>query len=722
MNLKNCDRVLFLHFKWFTALLAVCCFSFPVSSSSLKDMFIPQPGITIFDMTARNTGENENQGDYSRQLYSAKYICDIAGNPYSVTSDLNDAMAGKVMLLSSDITASSFSSDELQVLIGWVKDGGTLISPAIRTVSANNGSLLSELFGIDATSLTSYSKDRSRINWNMDYANDPELSYFDEAEEKETSIGYVKSFAIPTTIADGLAMFSDGSVAVSRNTLGKGTAYLIGLLWRDVIQRNQLNKDSSASRHYNNGFEPSADMWAFFLRSVYAKASGVAVWKFTVPCGYRQVLVPTHDCDSRTAYDAMHYMGDFEKSLGLRGHYFLTTHYYSDKEIFGHSYLSAFYNDETIPKAAALLADGHTVGSHSVCHFPDFNLCRNTDIVTPDEYAMRATCTNGKSTGASTWAEIVMSKQIIERDLYNNVRSFRSGHLCVNPDFNKMLETGEYKFASCYTAGDLLSEFPFFGRMDNNWNGDQSTVLQMPLHISDVYNGADREGLNDDNWETHVAVSEWREAMRKLRGNYASAILLIHPNREWKMALQRRLIESFDPMEVGLYNFEDYGDFWTKRITTDFQYCYVPDAKQVIVSTDLSAIDKNKMTFAIDCDKPVETAYICNRDLSDMRECELKQLATNRYLLIPKDFTLGINNISDNRICSDMLHIYNTGEGKLRIDGKGPLGISNLSGVCVMTLSDHLDTRTVDISHLPAGYYIISSSTTGASAKFIRKN
>jgi len=685
-------------------------------------MFIPQPGITIFDMTARNTGENENQGDYSRQLYSAKYICDIAGNPYSVTSDLNDAMAGKVMLLSSDITASSFSSDELQVLIGWVKDGGTLISPAIRTVSANNGSLLSELFGIDATSLTSYSKDRSRINWNMDYANDPELSYFDEAEEKETSIGYVKSFAIPTTIADGLAMFSDGSVAVSRNTLGKGTAYLIGLLWRDVIQRNQLNKDSSASRHYNNGFEPSADMWAFFLRSVYAKASGVAVWKFTVPCGYRQVLVPTHDCDSRTAYDAMHYMGDYEKSLGLRGHYFLTTHYYSDKEIFGHSYLSAFYNDETIPKAAALLADGHTVGSHSVCHFPDFNLCRNTDIVTPDEYAMRATCTNGKSTGASTWAEIVMSKQIIERDLYNNVKSFRSGHLCVNPDFNKMLETGEYEFASCYTAGDLLSEFPFFGRMDNNWNGDQSTVLQMPLHISDVYNGADREGLNDDNWETHVAVSEWREAMRKLRGNYASAILLIHPNREWKMTLQRRLIESFDPMEVGLYNFEDYGDFWKKRITTDFQYCYVPDAKQVIVSTDLSAIDKNKMTFAIDCDKTVETAYICNRDLSDMRECELKRLATNRYLLIPKDFTSGINNISDNRICSDMLHIYNTGEGKLRIDGKGPLGIFNLSGVCVMTLSDHLDTRTVDISHLPAGYYIISSSTTGASAKFIRKN
>lgn len=717
INLKNirCG-------KWLQILLSVCCLSFPASASSLKETYVPQSGISVFDMTARNTGESENQGDYSRQLYSAQYICDIAGNPYSVTSDLKNAMDGKIILLSSDITASSFTADELRALISWVKDGGTLISPAIRSVSADTGPLLSELFGINATSLSSYTKDKTRIIWNQDFAGERELSYFDEDEEKETSIGLVKSFAIPATAADELATFPDGSVAVSRNRLGNGTSYLIGLLWRDVIQRSQLNKDSSASRHYNNGFEPSADVWAFFLRSIYAKVSDVSVWKFTVPDGYLQVLVPTHDCDSRTAYDSMHYMGEYEKSLGLRGHYFLTTHYYSDKENFGHSYLSAFYNEETIPNVVALLTDGHTVGSHSICHFPDFNLCRNTDIVTQEEYAMRATCIDGKSTGASTWAEIVMSKQIIERDIHNNVRSFRSGHLCVNPDFNKMLETGEYEFASCYTAGDLLSEFPFFGRLDNDWNSDQSTVLQMPLHISDVYNSADSEGLTDDNWETHEAVSEWTEAMRKLRGNYASAILLIHPNREWKMSLQKRLIDGLDPMKVGIYNFEDYGDFWKKRIATNFSYSYQPETKQVLVVTDMSAIDSEKMTFAIDCNKPVETAYISNLDFSDIRRCDLKQLTPDRYLMLPENFSSGIEDIPYHETSPNKLLVYpSVTYGELRVDGKGPFYIFNLVGYCVMSVTDDLDTRIVDVSRLPSGCYIISSVASGASAKIVRR-
>lgn len=721
MNLKR-KAYLALRHKAILAFMVIapcCTFS---SIASIKDAFVPQSGIAILDMTLRNTGESEESGDYSRQLYSATYICDIAGNPYSVTTNLADAMQGKVVLLSSDITSSSFTTDELQSLIEWVRDGGVLVSPAIRSVSAATSPSLSDLFGIDATSIPGSSKENPRINWNPDFAEDQELSYIDEAEEKETAIGAVRTFAIPNKTADVLATFTNGGVAVIRNDIGKGAAYMVGLLWRDVIQRNQLNKDSGASRQYNNGFEPSADIWAFFLRSIYAKSVGVSAWKFTVPDGYLQVLIPTHDCDSRTAYDAMHYMGDYEKSLGLRGHYFLTTHYYSDKKNFGHSYLSDFYNDETIPKAAALIADGHTAGSHSVCHFPDFNLCRNTDVVSREEYAQRATCVDGKSTGASTWAEIMLSKQIIEEDLHNNVRSFRSGHLCVNPDFNKTLETGGYDFASCYTAGDLLSQFPFFGRINNEWNGKQSNVLQMPLHLSDVYNNKkDYESLTDDNWETHPAVSEWGEAMRKLRGNYASAILLIHPNREWKMTLQKRLINGLDPSEVGLYNFEAYGDFWKKRIATDFQYCYNADTRQVVIVTDLTAVDNQKLTFAVDCDMPVESAMICNSDFSDIRECELKLIAHNRYLLVSENFLSGTEDILDNENKGKLTVYPSVTSGELRIDGKGPFRIFNIAGVCVMSISDDLESRMSDVSRLNPGYYIISSENNGAYAKIIRK-
>lgn len=595
-------------------------------------------GIAVLDISGRN-GESDTSGDWSRGLYSATYMCDIAGYDYKVTSDLQEAMEEDLILFSTCITKKSFSRDEWELILTWVNNGGILLSPALRAVDPSSADIVADLFGVDTSKNIVKSNERNIINWNPEYYNDAELEYIDEDHERATSIGQVKSFSFAADGCDVLANYDDGSPAVGRKLLGKGKAYIVPVAWRDVIQRNQLNKDQKSSREYNNGFEPSSDVWALFLRSIYANSRDISVWKFTVPAGYTQLLVPTHDCDSRTAYDEMHFMADYEKSLGFRGHYFLTVHYYSDKVNFGHSYLSDFYNSETIPKAATLLADGHTVGSHSICHFPDFNKTDNVDVVTKEEYAQRATCEEGVSRGASTWAEIVMSKQILQEDLGNNVRSFRSGHLCVNKDFHAMLKEGDYSFQSCYTGGDILSEFPFFGRFDNQWEGDQSNVLTIQLHISDVYNN--KEGvipLNDDTWNTHPAPDDWFKAMQKLRGNYASAILLIHPNREWKMTLQKRLIDQLDLNEVGLYNFEDYGDFWLSRLNNEFTYDYNNANGMLTITTDTKSMIDNKLTYAVEVyDDNFEKAVVMNPDGSQTFETELKQLSDHRYLVIPKD-------------------------------------------------------------------------------------
>jgi len=640
----------------------------------------------ILDMTERNkNSEDEGSGDFSRQLYSATYLCDIAGYGYTVTQSIDEATAQPgVILLSSNIISSSFTPGELKMLAKWVADGGVLVSPAIRAADGTTKPELSNLFGIDAASLSSYRKDRPRIIWNSVFADDKELEYINEQEEIETSVGLVKTYALPVTTADVMATFgTTGEAAVARHSIGKGAAWLVGLSWRDVVQRSQLNKDTGASRHYSNGFEPSADVWALLIRSIYAKSRGISAWKFTVPAGYVQVLVPTHDCDSRTAYDAMHYMGDYESSKGLRGHYFLTTHYYSDKENFGNSYLSAFYNEETIPKAIGLHSGGHTIGSHSVCHFPDFDKCRNTDVLTREEYSRRATCKDGVSTGASTWAEIVLSKQIIEGDIHNKVRSFRSGHLCVNPDFNSMLEAGNYEFASCYAGGDLLSEFPFFGRIGNEWSGRQSNVLQMPLHISDVYNNKEGYvGINDDNWATHPAVDEWETVMGKLRGNYASAILLIHPNREWKMTLEQMLVDRLDPEDVGLYNFEDYGDFWKARLSGDYSVEYDPELKAVTIVTDLDAVGRYKLAFAIEYDQehPVGSVSIASPDRTRVVECAVRELNAGRKLAYVRGQGSSVMSPS---VCPE--------------PGKSVRGIYNLQGMLIDIPRDAL----------PAGLYII---------------
>ncbi|MDE6741474.1 MAG: hypothetical protein K2J58_04000 [Muribaculaceae bacterium] len=651
--------------------------------------------IAVLDISERNF-DTETSGDYSRQVYSATYLCDIAGYEYILTDNLEEAMGEDLILFANLITNTSFSKDEFQLIAEWVKEGGTIVVPAIKNVPSTSVNIVSEIFGIDATKKFTKQNDRTIINWNPQFFGDRELEYIDEENERATSIGTVKSFTFTPASCDVLAYFSNGDAAVGRNAYGKGHAYLTGTAWRDVVQRNQLNKDQNSSRFYNNNFEPSSDVWAFFLRSIYAKTTGLAVWKFTVPAGYTQLLIPTHDCDSRTAYDEMHFMADYEKSLGMRGHYFLTAHYYSDKVNFGHSYLSDFYNSETLPKAKALINDGHTVGSHSICHFPDFNKVRNTDIVTRDEYAHRATCEDGTSTGASTWAEIVMSKQIIEQDLGNHVRSFRSGHLCVNPDFHDMLETGNYEFQSCYTAGDLLSEFPFFGRYSNEWEKDQSKVLTMPLHISDVYNNKGGEPLNNDTWSTHPAPDEWESAMQKLRGNYASAILLIHPNREWKMTLQKKLIDRLPLSEVGLYNFEDYGDFWISRHNCTFSYSYDAETRQLTITADIDQLRKSLMTFGVEVsDRPVDSVVICNSDGSEAYQAELRRLTPTRYLAIP-DFSSNIGAVGSIEGCIS-----------------GLTGVYDINGRLIRTAADSEDI----ISNLPKGIYIIKG---GAFTKKIR--
>ncbi|MDE6548480.1 MAG: hypothetical protein K2L22_05745 [Muribaculaceae bacterium] len=645
-------------------------------------------GIAVLDICERNN-EVESLGDNSRQVYSASYLCDIAGYDYIVTTDIKEAMTQDVILLANVMTNTSFTRDELLSISEWIKGGGTLVTPAIRYVPTSCADIISEIFGIDANGKFNKSNENTIIKWNEEYYGDRELEYIDEDHERETSIGRVKSFSFTPATCDVLASYSNGDAAVARNLYGDGAAYLAGVSWREVVQRNQLNKDQNSSRQYNNGFEPSSDVWALFLRSIHAKATGLSVWKFTVPAGYLQLLIPTHDCDSRTAYDEMHYMSEYEKSLGMSGHYFLTTHYYSDKINFGHSYLSDFYNSETIPKAAKLIEDGHTVGSHSVCHFPDFNKTRNTDVVTKEEYAHRATCEDGVSTGVSTWAEIVMSKQILEEDLGNNVRSFRSGHLCVNPDFHAMLEEGKYSFQSCYTGGDLLSEFPFFGRYNNNWSDDLSNVLTMQLHISDVYNNKDGEPLNNDTWETHRAPDEWESAMQKLRGNYASAILLIHPNREWKMILQKRLVDRLDPSEVGMYNFEDYGDFWISRLKNRYSYVYNEEDRQLTIYTeDIADAKKNLLTYAVEItDKPVNNVVVSNYDATEAYNANLKKLSDTRYLATP-DY--------DNPLGAYV--------GQLKFDDKGEYtALYDVNGNLIST--DPSDTDT--LSNLPKGIYIL---------------
>ena len=603
---------------------------FPDDTTSIPITITPQKTCVILDLTANNQYD-EQSGEHSRNVYSATYMAEIAGIPYSITSNVQEAISkASIILLASPIKSTTFTSTEIALLDYFVKKGGILIAPGIT----NATSYVKQLFGINDIS---YNKVRSSFTWSSEWLSEPELSYFDQPEEQTVSIGKarnpeiesVKSYAYTLSTGKAMAYFDTDEIAVVRNQVGKGTTYTFGVLWRDVIQRSQLGKNTTATRITSNGFEPSADIYAFFLRALYAKMTPVSVWKFTIPDGYQSLLIPTHDCDSRTSYDNMFWMSEYEKSLGLSGHYFITVHYYRNP-----GYLSAFYDQTSKWQSQDLLANGHTVGSHSICHFPDFSTTERFPItpMTREEYAATAyhDATTGITTGGSTWAEIALSKQIIEDDLGNTVRSFRSGHLCMNKNIPTVQLQAGYHFSSCYASCNVLSLFPFHERMQNDWAGELG-VLQMPLHISDVIN---THPMSDSAW-MH-APDIWIKVMDKLRGNYAPSILLIHPNRDWKMYVQKMLIDRLDTRITGLYNFEDFGDFWLAREELRFEYEYKPNLETVVIHTNSTTLTNKAHVFAIDVQNglPIQRIVLVNAKGEQMN-LRFKSISENRWLAFP---------------------------------------------------------------------------------------
>lgn len=594
------------------------------------DDLVAQKRCVLLDLTQQNA-HNEEAGEHSRNVYSAQYLINLAGIPYMTTTNIVDAIAHANMIVcASPFKQSTLTASEIQLLKNWIEQGGVFVAPAIT----NTNSHLCDLFGLESVA---YSKDRRTFSWREEYLKEKELAYFDEPEERTVSLGKarnttaesIKTYGYQPTTAEAMAYFDSTNVAaVLRHRIGAGTIYTFGILWRDVVQRSQLGKNTTATRITSNGFEPSADIYAFFFRSLFAKINPISVWKYTIPQGYESVLIPTHDCDSRTAYDEMYWLSEYEKSLGVSAHYFLTVHYFRDA-----GYLSDFYNEDTRPKAQCLLVDGHTVGSHSVCHFPDFS---NTDlfpatVVTKEAYAVSAhhDKKTGITQGGSTWAELGLSKRIIEEDLGNRVRSFRSGHLCMNKLMPMVQQAVGYTFSSCYASCNVLSQFPFHERMENDWTGAQG-VLQIPLHISDVINA---NPMTDSAW--NHAPDIWLKVLEKLQRNYAPTVLLIHPNRDWKMFAMRQLVGAMDRDKVGLYNFEAYGDFWLAREKMSFDYTYLPDRKSVVVWVNEPIEDAAACIFAVDVqtDIAIEEAIFVDA-MGRQSKLQIQKKQERRYLLL----------------------------------------------------------------------------------------
>jgi hypothetical protein len=547
--------------------------------SLLIAVVLPARSVALLDMTQRNAEATDGN------RYSAMHLLHIAGLDFSETTDVNVAIQTDFILCSSTIESTSFSQAERDSLTAFVNRGGVLVATNVKD------NLLFSLFGVSAYS---YQTTRYWINWIPD-ATDRSLRWFDDPNEWTLKLGDTANASVLGTrgyqVSTGSvrASFDDLSAAVVRNTFGLGTTYLFGLSWRDVVLRNQQEKHFDAARSFSNGFEPQTDVFALYLRGIYAKHVPFAVWKHTSSLNSRSTLIITHDVDATSGMAMMNDFANYERLNNIRATYFITTHYVHD------SLAKDFYTNFT--DTMRMTRDfGMEIASHSVSHVPDFynstivpiGLCGNTQATYRPFW-------NGQITsGATVCGETEVSKLLLEEELNVSVRAFRAGYLAYNKNLIASLENNNYAFNCTHSANYVLTAFPFQAHRGLSMDSVISPVYEIPNHISDVFSASP---ISEENYLQKVAI--WNDVLSRNSANHAPTCLLIHPNRLWKIDGEQIVIRS---MAAGtrIRTVNEYGDYWKAREQCQFSRQLSGDSLLIITIDNASLPLNDQLSFIVD--------------------------------------------------------------------------------------------------------------------------
>lgn len=504
----------------------------------------------------------------------------LAGIPFDTTSSIDYAINYPIIVTASRITDSSFTIPQKMQIENYVVAGGVLISSSLRDTS------LFPLFGIN---YSDSDNELYTINWDTNIA----PQYFDLLNDSlEISVQladtdqinyYNRAYSLSTGLS--LGNYEDGRSALVANNFGFGKTYLFGPDFRDVILRSELDMDLDAQRTYSNGFEPTKDVFVFIVRNIIRNNIPSSVYKYTSPNNSSSVLLITHDVDSKTSIDSMYYFYEYEASIGISALYNITTRYVADE------WMTAYYPGSE-PKVDSLLYFGHVLGSHSVGHFPDYaddnvfhygSLGNTSASYSPNYFS-------GITTGGTILGELEVSKEMIESTYGVSVRSFRAGHLCFPDSLGMGLQLLDYEFNSTNSANNVLTGFPFYNYNRRSFYGEPSTVLEIPMTISDIFKD---NPIADTNFVLKVTV--WIEDISKYDQNNSPVTLLIHPNRSYKLQGLKNLLDSLPP-NMKIYPFQLYGEFWRKRDSLIFHTDLSNDTLYVRMENEIDA----RQSFVID--------------------------------------------------------------------------------------------------------------------------
>lgn len=534
-----------------------------------RPQFIPRDVVQVFPERAPSqvaillTKVDENGESPIRCLQAM-------GIPFLVTRDLRTALRHKLLVLYPEVDGRTYDAAQAQAISDFVAHGGVIFAQNVFWGGFKT------LFGFeDLVPL----RTRHKIVFNAPglEATDPTLRYLNRAAEKEVPLG---SSAIPEVIwsngykpAPGtrsLARFEDGSTAVLKHDVGRGHAYLIGVALNDVVLRNQQNRDYEAQRIYVNGFEPGTDVWLLLLRAWYETYSDTGIRLGTIPEGKRSVLMLSHDVDWEYSFKPMLAFAEFEKSAGASSTFFVQTKYLDD--VNSH----AFFFGQSLDILRELAAGNSDIGSHSVIHSKLFN---KVPLGTGEEqyanYQARATRDNAAQ-DATALGEVCVSKSLLDSEIpAHETIFFRAGHLRVPPYLPEALVRCGYEFDSSFTAGDVLTNFPY--RLDFDLGMTEPTsIFEFPVTFE------------DEQLPTLLdRIPAMLDVIEANAENGAPSVLLIHSNNaQDKLEAERALLSRL-PKDILVENMIAYARFWKARSQVSWVPRPVTGGERIEIDSEL---------------------------------------------------------------------------------------------------------------------------------------
>jgi hypothetical protein len=497
------------------------------------------------------------------------------GIPFFVTRDLRAALRHRLLLMYPDVDGTTFDVAQAKAITDFVTRGGVIFAQDISwggfkplfgfeevTPLRTRHKIVFETTGLDTTKLG---------------VTDPVLQYLNRPEEKEVPLG---SPAIKEVIwtngyrpAAGthiLGRFEDDSVAVLRHDVGRGHTYLVGVALNDVVLRNQQNRDYEAQRIYVNGFEPGADVWLLLLRAWYETYSDSGIRLGTIPQGKRSVLMLSHDVDWEYSFKPMLAFAEFEKSAGTSSTFFVQTKYLDD--VNSH----AFFFGESLDILRELMTGKSDIGSHTVIHSRLFN---KVPLGSGEErypsYQARATRDN-VAQDATALGEVCVSKSLLDGELQgHDTIFFRAGHLRVPPFLPEALVRCGYEFDSSFTAGDVLSNFPYELDFDLGMT-EPTTIFEFPVTFED-------EQLPP----LVERIPSMLDVIEANAENGAPSVILIHSNNaKEKLEAERELLARL-PKDVLVENMTEYAQFWKARDRLRWVARPVAGGEQIEINSEL---------------------------------------------------------------------------------------------------------------------------------------